>query len=196
MSSKVNTAPDGPQKLGLAAKVRARVLRWVMNERRRSRFYIEIIRRIEPEASRDRVAQLLAERWTQLARIEGGVTGAFGLVGIPLNLLLFSYAQFALIVAIAEVYGVTPEDSAGEEAILTTLREVQGFHQLVRTGPRIMAAIAKRLARHRGLAFMGRTVPLISAPLSAQLNASDMADVGRVAMRRFGKIVPIQSKTD
>src|SRR5688572_4874575 len=102
-----------------AARSRLRDL--IAQERVRAQAHIGLIRRTEPSASADRVANLMLQRWTKVASVEGGLTGALGLFGVPLNLLLFVYFQIAVVVSIAEAYGVALEGNAGEEALLGVL---------------------------------------------------------------------------
>ncbi len=173
-----------------AAKKRLRDL--IEQERTRAQFHIDLIRRAEPDASRDRVAHVMLERWTKLAAVEGGLTGAAGLFGVPLNFLLFSYAQVAVVVSIAEAYGIVLEGRAGEEALLDVIGRAHGMPDLVRAGPRVLGALAKMFALRHGLGTLGRLVPMIAAPISATLNRRGMVRIGRHAMERFGNVIMIE----
>ena len=163
----------------------------IQQERQRARMHIELIRRAEPIASNDRIANVILERWTKVASVEGGITGAFGLVGVPLNFLLVAYFQLALVVSIAEAYGVHLDGEAGEDALLSVIGKAHGIEDIVRASPRILGAIAKALAIKHGLGMLGRLVPLVAAPLSAKLNERDMGRIGSEALRRFGNVYQI-----
>jgi uncharacterized protein (DUF697 family) len=174
----------------IGAKRRLRDL--IQQERRRSQIHIDFIRRTEPEASNDRVANVMLERWSKLATVEGGMTGAAGLFGVPLNLLLFSYIQVAVVVSIAEAYGIALDGRAGEEALLDVIGQAHGMPDLVQAGPRVLGALAKAFALKHGLSTLGRLIPMIAAPISAALNRRAMARIGRQAMERFGNVFMIE----
>ncbi len=163
---------------------RARLGDLIAAERGRAQAHIALIRRQEPTASSDRVARVILDRWTKVAAVEGGLTGAAGLFGVPLNLVLFLYCEIAAAVSIAEAYGVRLEGDSGEDAILGVLGEAHGMQDVLRSTPRI--------ALRHGLASVGRLVPLIAAPIAARLNERDMERLGHEALRRFGKVVFIE----
>jgi hypothetical protein len=173
-----------------AAKTRLRDL--IAQERNRARLHIQFIRQSEPVASNDRVAHILVERWSTVAAVEGGLTGAFGLIGVPLNLLLVAYFQLALVVSIAEAYDVGLEGDTGEEAILSVIGRAHGVEDMVRASPRLLGELAKALALRHGLGTLGRLVPLAASPISAKLNQRDMGRIGGEALRRFGGVIDIR----
>lgn len=174
-----------------AASQRLRDL--VQQERRRAQAHIAFIRRGEPQASQDRVALVMLERWKKVAAVEGGVTGALGFLGIPINLLLFVYFQIALVVSIAEAYDTPLEGDAGEDALLGVLGRAHGIEDVLRSSPRVLGAIAKAIALKYGFGALGRIVPLIASPIAARLNEKDMEKLGNEALRRFGKVVRLDS---
>lgn len=174
---------------GVTARSRLRTL--IKTERRRAQWHIDLIKRAEPYASRDRVAHLILDRWRNVATVEGGLTGAFGLAGVPLNLLLFAYCQFAVVVSIAEAYGVALEGEAGEAALLDVIGRAHGIEDLVRSSPRVLGALARALAIKHGLGTLGRMVPMVAAPISARLNRRELQRTGNEALRRFGNVIMI-----
>lgn len=188
------TGAPGDDSWGQRASVEAqrRLRDLIAQERKRARFHIDIIQRMEPDASSDRVAHVVLERWTKVATVEGGVTGAAGLFGVPLNVLLFTYFQVAVVVSIAEAYGIALEGKAGEEAVLDVIGRAHGVPDLVRAGPQVLGALARMLAMRHGLGAMGRLVPVLAAPISAVLNRKGMHRTGREALHRFGNVVMIQ----
>lgn len=184
---------EEPPLSGRAADSAKRRLRdLIEQERRRAQFHIDLIRRSEPNASNDRVAHVMLERWTRLAAVEGGLTGAAGLFGVPLNFLLFSYAQVAVVVSIAEAYGIGLEGKAGEDALLEVIGRAHGMPDLVRAGPRVLGALARAFALRHGLGTLGRLMPMVAAPISATLNRRGMARIGRHALERFGNVIMIE----
>lgn len=170
---------------------RARLRDLIAQERLRAQAHIGLIRRTEPSASRDRIATILLQRWTKVASVEGGITGALGFVGVPLNLLLFVYFEIALIVSVAEAYDVPLEGSTGEEALLGVLGRAHGVEDILRTTPRVLGSIARAIAVRHGFSTLGRLVPLIASPIAAKINERDMDRLGVEALRRFGNVVRI-----
>ncbi|MEO1335344.1 MAG: EcsC family protein [Myxococcota bacterium] len=163
----------------------------IRQERKRAQWHIDLIKRVEPYASRDRVAHLILQRWRRIAMVEGGLTGAFGLMGVPANLLLFAYCQLAVVVAIAEAYGVALDGEAGETALLDVLGKAHGIEDLVRASPKVLGALARALALRHGLGTLGRIIPMVAAPISARLNRNELQRTGSEALRRFGNVVMI-----
>ena len=170
-----------------AARRRLREL--IAQERERAQLHMDMIRHHEPEVSVDRMANLMLDRWTTVAKVEGGMTGVLGLVGVPLNLLLFTYCQIAVTVSIAEAYGVELRGESGEEALLEVLGRVHGIEDVIRSSPRVLGALARALAFRHGLGMIGRIVPLIAAPVSIRMNEREMRKVGEAAMHRFGNVI-------
>lgn len=128
-------------------------------------------------------------RFRRAATVEGGLTGAFGLAGIPMNTLFFTYGQVALIVTVAEAYGVRLTGDGGDEALWTLLGQAHGLEDALRATPRVLGSLAKVLALRYGVGTLGRAVPLLAAPISARLNRRHMEATGRLAIQRFGNVV-------
>ncbi|MBK8014513.1 MAG: EcsC family protein [Deltaproteobacteria bacterium] len=163
----------------------------IREEQKRAQLHIRVIRKTEPSASNDRVARVIVERWIKVAQIEGGVTGALGFLGVPLNFVLFAYFQLAAIVSVAEAYGTPLAGTSGEDLILQVFGRAHGLEDVVRASPRVVGALAKALALKHGLGTLGRLMPMVAAPIAAKLNAREMQRVGDEAMRRFGHVVLI-----
>ncbi|MEO1227301.1 MAG: hypothetical protein AAFZ18_00240 [Myxococcota bacterium] len=172
-----------------AGSARQRLRDLIEQERKRARLHMDFIRRAEPRASNDRLANVMLDRWTTVAKVEGGMTGVLGFMGVPLNLLLFAYCQLAVTVSIAEAYGIELRGRSGEEALVDVIGRVHGVEDVIRSGPRVLGALARALAVRHGLGAFGRLVPLLAAPVSAKLNEREMRRVGEAAMRRFGNVV-------
>ena len=96
----------------------------------------------------------MLDRWVKVAQVEGGVTGALGFVGVPVNLILFVYFEVAVIVSVAEAYGKVLEGEGGEDVVLEVLARVHGFEDVVRTTPRVVGAIARTVALRHGFATL------------------------------------------
>ncbi|MBX2812682.1 MAG: EcsC family protein [Myxococcales bacterium] len=168
---------------------RRRLRDLIAQERERAQLHIDIVKRSEPGISQDRLARLLLERWTKVAKVEGGLTGMLGLVGVPLNLMLFAYCQLAVMVSIAEAYGIELRGHSGEEALVDVLGRVHGIEDVIRSSPRVLGVLARSLALRHGLGVFGRVIPLLAVPVSVHLNAREMEKVGHAAMRHFGNVI-------
>lgn len=171
--------------------VRGRLSALIADERERARFHIRLLRLEEPDASLDRVAHRIIERWSAVAAFEGGVTGAAGLLGIPVNAVLFTYCQLAVAVSVAEAYGIELEGESGEDAVLQVVGRAHGMEEVVRASPRVLGALVRTLALKGGLPLLGRAVPFVAAPVGARLNRRDLARTGAEALRRFGRVVMV-----
>ncbi len=193
-ASVVEKAPVGwPLGHRVREALRKNLRELIAQEKKRARIHIQWIRRSEPAVSKDRLARIMLERWVKVASVEGGITGTFGFLGVPTNLILFSYAQIALVVSIAEAYDAALDGVSGEEKVLAVIGRAHGVQDLVRAGPRVVSAIARAVALNRGLGMLGRMVPMVAAPISAKLNERDMSRVGQEAIRRFGHVVQVGS---
>lgn len=159
----------------------------IRDERRRARFHIDLIRRDAP-FSNDRVAHIALSRWVRAAQVEGGATGALGLLGVPLDAVLFTYFQLAMIVTVAEAYEHQLDGRAGEDEVLGVLGRAHGVEDVLRASPRVVGAIAKAIALKHGLGSLGRVVPLIAAPIAARINERGMIRTGQEALRTFGNV--------
>src|SRR5690606_14361066 len=78
---------------------------------------VEIEKRY-PSASQRERAQRLIDAKKSLASAIGGVTGAFGLVGIPGDLLVMSWLQIALVVDVATLYKVNLKGTRARNEVL------------------------------------------------------------------------------
>ncbi|HZX94823.1 MAG TPA: hypothetical protein VFE90_09930, partial [Myxococcales bacterium] len=57
-----------------------------------------------------------------------------------------------------------------------------------RAGPKLLARIAEKALTKRGLAQLGRAVPVIASPVVAFLNNRDLQRAGQAAVRFYGTI--------
>lgn len=187
----VNSPPRSIWDFKFKDVARIHVRELIEKERARAKIHIAWVREEEPDASSDRVARVLLQRFKKLALLEGGITGAAGFLGVPLNFVLFTYFQLAMVVAIAEVYGSSLEGEQGEEQLMRVLGRAHGMEVALRTTPRLLGALARTIAPKFGVSTLGRLVPLLSAPIAARMNAKDMERIGDEALRQFGNIFPV-----
>ena len=187
----VKSDEDPWWRISVKAAARLRLRDLVVSERKRAQLHIALIKESNPDASPDRVARILVQRFKKLASVEGGITGAVGAIGVPVNFIVFTYFQLAMIVAIAEAYSSPLDDERGEQRLVEVLGRAHGIEDILRTTPRIIGSLAIALASKYGLSTLGRLVPLLSAPLSARMNARDMERTGSEALRTFGNVFQV-----
>ena len=188
---KVRSDDDPWWRISVRTAARLRLRDLVVSERKRAQLHIALIKETNPEASPGRVARILVQRFKKLASVEGGITGAVGAIGVPVNFIMFTYFQLAMIVAIAEAYSSPLDDELGEQRLVEVLGRAHGIEDILRTTPKIIGTIAVALASKYGLSTLGRLVPLLSAPLSARMNARDMERTGSEAVRTFGNVFQV-----
>src|SRR5437899_2677776 len=57
-----------------------------------------------------------------------------------------------------------------------------------RAGPKVVARVAEKVLTKRGLAQIGRIVPVLASPVVAYLNNRDLQKAGEAAVRFYGTI--------
>ena len=57
-----------------------------------------------------------------------------------------------------------------------------------RAGPKLFARVAEMVLTKRGLASLGRVLPVVAAPVSAWLNNKDIQRAGDAAVRYYGTL--------
>jgi hypothetical protein len=63
-----------------------------------------------------------------------------------------------------------------------------------RAGPKLLARVAEKALTKRGLASLGRAVPVIASPVVAYLNNRDLQRAGEAALRFYGTIRSLPSR--
>ena len=100
----VKSDEDPWWRISVKAAARLRLRDLVVSERKRAQLHIALIKESNPDASPDRVARILVQRFKKLASVEGGITGAVGAIGVPVNFIVFTYFQLAMIVALSLIH--------------------------------------------------------------------------------------------
>ncbi|MDF1563959.1 MAG: EcsC family protein [Deltaproteobacteria bacterium] len=137
-----------------------------------------------PEAD---LAQQLIDEKKAYAGTGGMVSGFFGLLALPADLLLVTFLQLRLIVELGQLFRVNLKSERGQSELLEILGRGNGVGPLYRTGPTVFARLALRILQKKGLSSVGRAVPLVAAPVSAWLNNRDIQRVGDEALRQWGR---------
>ena len=174
-----------PGKEALQALASQRMDTLVLDEIARARRRIHAIERRYPTAKPREIAQHLIDSKKRLASTSGAVSGLFGLVSIPADLLLVTYFQSVLLVELGVLYKANLKAERGRDELLDLLGYANGVGPIVRAGPKLLGRLALTLFQRGGLPTMGRAFPVVAAPLTAYLNARAIDRVGEEAVRFY-----------
>jgi uncharacterized protein (DUF697 family) len=151
----------------------------------RSRRRVTALIRRYPSAQQRELAQRLIDTKKEIASMVGGVSGVFGLVSLPADLLVMSWLQIVLLVDIATLYGVNLKSPRARRELLDLFAYANGLGPLQRAGPKVLGRVAGKLLERSGLETFGRALPLVAAPVTAYLNNRHIQSVGDQAMRYY-----------
>lgn len=157
----------------------------VLSEIHRARERIVELERAYPSAKRKELATRLIDGKKAIAATTGALTGLFGLVSVPLDLVFITYLQISLLVDIATLSGVNLKSVRAQDELLDLLGYANGTGPLVRAGPKVLGSIAIAALKRGGLPSLGRAIPVAAAPLTAYLNNRALARVGQEALRYY-----------
>src|SRR4051812_7915611 len=162
----------------------------ILRELTRSKERVSDMERRYPSADTREKAQRLIDGKKAIAGTVGGVSGVFGLVSVPADLLVMTYLQMVLLVDIATLYRANLKSDRGRSELLDVLGYANGVGPFQRAGPKMLGGIAAKLLERGGLSSIGRALPLVAAPITAYLNNQHIQAVGEEAVRfyeGFGK---------
>src|SRR5690606_30403616 len=179
----------------LKTLARARLDEVVLAEVGRARTRVVEIEKRYPSASQRERAQRLIDAKKSLASAIGGVTGGFGLVGIPGDLLVMSWLQIALVVDVATLYKVNLKGTRARNEVLDVVGYANGVGPLARTGPRLVGTLAGRLLEKGGLKTFGKALPVAAAPISAYRNQRHIQQVGEQVIRCYAGLEKARVKS-
>jgi hypothetical protein len=152
---------------------------------------IHELREKYPTAPLREMAQRLTDTKKTWASTGGAISGLFGLISLPADLAFVTVLQLSLIMEIALLHKVNLKSDRAREEVLEVLGYSNGADTVNlagRAGPKLAARIAEKVLAKRGLAQLGRAVPVVAAPLVAYLNNRDLQRAGDAALRFYGTI--------
>lgn len=138
-----------------------------------------------PAAERRELSQRLIDSKKSVAGMVGGVSGVFGLVTLPADLLVMVWLQLSLLVDLATVYRVNLKAPTAREELFDIFSYANGLGHVTRAGPKVLGKVVGTLLERGGLETVGRAVPLVAAPVTAYLNNQHIQAVGDEALRRY-----------
>lgn len=161
--------------------------RLVLSEIGRSRDRISELQRTYPSAGIPEIAQRLTDAKKAIASTSGALSGLFGLVSVPLDLVLVAYLQLSLMVDIGTLHKANLKSTRAQGELLDLLGYANGAGPAVRASPRVFGRVAATLLQRGGLPRLGRAVPVIASPITAWLNHQAIARAGREALLFYGR---------
>jgi hypothetical protein len=157
----------------------------VLQEIARSRTRISDLEKRFPSAGPKELAQHLIDGKKALAGMAGGVSGVFGLISVPADLVFMAWLQIILLVDVATLYKVSLKSERARGDLLDLFGYANGLGPLQRSSPKVLGGLAAKLLVKGGLPTLGRALPLVAAPITAYLNNQHIQTVGDQAVRFY-----------
>jgi hypothetical protein len=160
-----------------------------LGEIARARRRVEDLRSRFPSAQAPELAQRLTESKKALASTGGAVSGLLGLISVPADIAFVTVLQLSLIMEIALVFKTNLKSDRARTEVFEVLGYSNGADTVnlaSRAGPKLLARIAEGILTKRGLASLGRALPVVAAPVVAYLNNKDIQRAGAAALRFYG----------
>ncbi len=182
-----------PSKLKSLANQRLSDL--VLREAARSKRAVDDLQQRYPSAGQRELAQRLIDNKKGIASMVGGVSGALGLLTLPLDLVAMAYLQVMLLTDIAVLHKVSLKTERERRELLDLMGYSNGVGPVQRSSPKVMGKLATVLLERGGLESFGRAVPVIAAPISAYLNNAHIQKIGDEALRHYSGFEKAHEKT-
>jgi hypothetical protein len=157
----------------------------VLQEISRSRTRVTDLEKRFPSAGPKELAQHLIEGKKALASMVGGVSGVFGIISVPADMVFMAWLQIILLVDLATLYKVSLKSERNRGDLLDLFGYANGLGPLQRSSPKVLGGLAARLLAKGGLPTLGRAMPLVAAPITAYLNNQHIQSVGDQAVRFY-----------
>jgi hypothetical protein len=163
----------------------ARMSDLVAQEVSRARVRVADLEKRYPSASPKELAQRLIDEKKQLAGMVGGVSGVFGLISLPADLVFMAWLQLVLLVDVATLYKVNLKSERNRSELLDLFGYANGMGPLHRASPKVLGRVAAKMLEKGGLGSLGKAVPLVAAPITAYINNQHIQSVGDQAVRFY-----------
>ncbi|QSQ22374.1 hypothetical protein JY651_45880 [Pyxidicoccus parkwayensis] len=151
----------------------------------RARVRVAELEKRYPNTPPKELAQRLIDEKKNLAGMVGGVSGVFGLVALPADLLFMAYLQIILLTDVATLYKANLKTERARGEMLDLFGYANGLGPLHRAGPKVMGKLAAMLLEKGGMHTLGRAMPLVAAPITAYFNNQHIQMVGEQAVRFY-----------
>lgn len=161
----------------------------------RARASLEELQQRYPSAGPRELSQRLIDSKKQVASMLGGVTGIFGAVTVPVDLVGMVYLQLVLLVEVGTVFKADFKNERGKKDVLDLFGYANGIGPVQRASPKVLGSLAAMVLTKTGLKAIGRAMPLVAAPISAYLNNQHIQRVGDSAIRHYDGWVHAHEKS-
>ncbi|MCY1019183.1 EcsC family protein [Pyxidicoccus sp. MSG2] len=157
----------------------------VMGEVARARVRVAELEKRYPQSQPKDLAQRLIDEKKNLAGMVGGVSGVFGLVALPADLVFMAYLQIILLTDVATLYKANLKTERARGEMLDLFGYANGIGPLPRAGPKVLGKLAAMMLEKGGMHTLGRAMPLVAAPITAYFNNQHIQMVGEQAVRFY-----------
>ncbi len=161
----------------------------------RARATVEELQKRYPTAGPRELSQRLIDSKKNVASMIGGITGVFGAVTVPVDLVGMVYLQLSLLTEVATVFKLSLKSERERQELIDLLGYSNGIGPLQRSGPKVVGSVAALLLARGGLKTLSRAMPLVAAPISAYLNNQHIQQVGESAVRHYDGWVHAHEKS-
>lgn len=161
----------------------------------RARASLDELQQRYPSAGPRELSQRLIDSKKQVASMLGGVTGIFGAVTVPVDLIGMVYLQLVLLVEVGTVFKADFKNERGKKDVLDLFGYANGIGPVQRASPKVLGSLAAMVLTKTGLKAIGRAMPLVAAPISAYLNNQHIQRVGDSAIRHYDGWVHAHEKS-
>lgn len=151
----------------------------------RARTKVDELQQRYPTAGPRELSQRLIDSKKNVAAVMGGVTGVFGVVTVPVDLVGMLYLQLTLLTEVATVFKLSLKSDRERQELVDLLGYANGIGPVQRSTPKVLGSLAAMALARGGLSTMSRAMPLIAAPLSAYLNNQHVQQIGESAVRHY-----------
>ena len=161
----------------------------------RARVRVDELQQRYPSAGPREISQRLIDSKKNLASMVGGITGVFGAVTVPIDLVGMVYLQLSLLTEVATVFKLSLKSERERQELIDLLGYSNGIGPVQRSGPKVVGSLAALLLARGGLKGLSRAMPLVAAPISAYLNNQHIQQVGESAVRHYDGWVHAHQKS-
>jgi hypothetical protein len=173
----------------------ARLSDLVLRESTRAKKTLDDLTQRYPSAGPREIGQRLIDQKKSMASLVGGISGVFGVLSVPPDLLVMTYLQIQLLTEVATLYKVNLKSEHARTELLDVFGYANGIGPVQRASPKVLGKLAGMLLTRGGLETLGRAVPLAAAPISAWLNNQHIQAVGEHAVRHYDGFDKAHEKT-
>jgi hypothetical protein len=173
----------------------ARLSDLVLRESARAKKTLDDLTQRYPSAGPREIGQRLIDQKKSMASLVGGISGVFGVLSVPPDLLVMTYLQIQLLTEVATLYKVNLKSEHARTELLDVFGYANGIGPVQRASPKVLGKLAGMLLTRGGLETLGRAVPLAAAPISAWLNNQHIQAVGEHAVRHYDGFDKAHEKT-